>query len=87
MSDETARLVASVAPNGDLDRRQETKAGVWEHYCEHPGCEKWARSALSKAGSRHGSVSSIEPMASAGWPRRGEARAEAATARVPSFAA
>ena len=41
MSDETARLVASVAPNGDLDRRQGTKAGVWEHYCEHPGCEKW----------------------------------------------
>ena len=32
MSDEPIRLD---------EHRQSTPAGIWEHYCEHPGCKRW----------------------------------------------
>lgn len=41
MSDEPIRLVGEAAP---------TPAGIWEHSCEHPSCEKWGGHGYSVAG-------------------------------------
>ena len=29
---------------------QPTPAGIWEHGCEHPGCERWGGFGYSVAG-------------------------------------
>jgi hypothetical protein len=52
MSDEPARLVASVIPDGQEERRRETPAGIWEHYCERPGCKQWGSRGFVKRGQQ-----------------------------------
>lgn len=41
MSDEPIRLETEAAP---------TPSGIWEHYCEHPGCDSWGGFGFSVAG-------------------------------------
>jgi hypothetical protein len=40
----------------------EKQAGLFEHYCMHPGCKSWVRSALTRAVGWTGIVQNINRM-------------------------